>query len=308
MKINKDIIRNNNYELNALDFVAYLKLVSIRNELGTNVIKMNFQSFKQFVMIYDNRTLKKVFSSLYNNKLISKKYDKFPTKGSLNIELTPIPNKDMIDIPTTIFDEFIEIGHKGVHLVSYLLTYHDDSNYDYSEIIQSTVIQERLIMKRDSFIHYYGKIKANKKYSFLTDKVIFKGNETYQEKVIMPRKTFNYKNLELKLEKYLSANLFLIEERMEFIARQVEIADGRIDILARDKNNILCIIELKVVSNDEKLVFQSVYYPTQFNEPVRMITIAPDYDYKIKTALDTLGVERKSYQYNDDILIISNAN
>lgn len=58
------------------------------------------------------------------------------------------------------------------------------------------------------------------------------------------------------------------------------------------------MIELKIVNNCKDIVFQSAYYPTQFDEKVRVITICPDYTGKIKNALEKLGyVEMKEYYF-----------
>jgi RecB family endonuclease NucS len=115
---------------------------------------------------------------------------------------------------------------------------------------------------------------------------------------------------EKNLENILIKNLYIIEEGMTLIKNQYEVEKGYVDILARDKDNKLCIIELKVVANDEKLIYQSVYYPTQFKEPTRMITICPDYTKKIHTSLKSLGyVEMKTYEFDsENKIIIENFN
>lgn len=116
------------------------------------------------------------------------------------------------------------------------------------------------------------------------------------------QKTF----FEKELEQLLINNLDLIEPNMTLLGNQYKVQNGYIDILARDQNNTLCIIELKVVANDSKLIEQCVYYPTQFQEPTRMIAIAPKYNDKIYTALSYLNVEIKQYKFENDNLIIHN--
>lgn len=91
------------------------------------------------------------------------------------------------------------------------------------------------------------------------------------------------------LEKYLYKNLDLIEEGLTPIKRQFLIRDGRLDILAKDKNGTYTIIELKV-ENDTDLIFQCIYYTTQFKieknvSKVRFITISPEYTYGILSSL-----------------------
>lgn len=102
------------------------------------------------------------------------------------------------------------------------------------------------------------------------------------------------------LELFLADNIQLIEEGMELIETQFSIENGIIDILAKDKSGVLCIIELKVVGNEERILFQSAYYPTQFDEPVRMITIAPNYDKKIYLALKRIDIETLTYYLDDE--------
>lgn len=111
---------------------------------------------------------------------------------------------------------------------------------------------------------------------------------------------------EKDLENVLIKDLSIIEDGMTLIKNQFPVDGGYIDILARDKEHKLCIIELKKVKNDSKIIQQCVYYPTQFDEKVRMITIAPDYSNKISKSLRSLKyVEMKTYQLLDDSLIIS---
>lgn len=98
------------------------------------------------------------------------------------------------------------------------------------------------------------------------------------------------------LEQYLIKNLHLIEEGLQYIDRQYSIKDGRIDILARDKNRQYVIIELKV-QEDKEIIWQSLFYPMQFKkehkvDKVRMITLAPQYPNHILTPLKQIeGIE-----------------
>lgn len=94
------------------------------------------------------------------------------------------------------------------------------------------------------------------------------------------------------LEKYLIRNLDLIEKGMQLISNQYVVGNGRLDILARDKDGTLCVIELKV-EEDTNLIYQSIYYRLKIKEifkvdNVRMITIAPYYPVHIKESLKAL--------------------
>lgn len=115
----------------------------------------------------------------------------------------------------------------------------------------------------------------------------------------------NSKFIEKELENMLIKDLSVIEDGLVFIGSQYPVNKGFIDVLARDRNNKLCIIELKNAKRDTKLIEQCVYYPTQFDEEIRMITIAPDYGNKLRTSLEYLGyVEMKTFELTDNGIII----
>lgn len=306
VNISKDIIRNNGYDLKSYELITYIKLLLISEKINSDEILLDHTAFKQMVRISDNRTLKKALNALFNNNLIKNDYNRLPTKGGLSITVNKIESDDTITISNEIFNYISDLKQIGLHIVLYLKTYLDDINYDYTKLIEYETISERLMINKDTIVSHMKIIKENKEFSYLTDKKNFEGDGVYKEDYTPPKKTsYNTKNLELKLEKQLVKQIESIEKGMKYIDRQVIINDGRIDILARDKNNTLCIIELKVVSNEERLIFQCVYYPTQFKEKTRMITIAPNYDNKIKTALNSLNVEMKTYSYDNDTLIIN---
>jgi Holliday junction resolvase-like predicted endonuclease len=301
------VIRNDGFSLDHYDFIVYLKLLEYKTRFNTNVIPVDTKKLKFSLMINDNRTLKRSLNNLYNHKLIKNKINKFKPKGFNEIELIDVDGK-VFEIESFIFNHLGNLQHIGIRMVCYLLTYEDESEYDYTNMIKLKTISERLMLNVDTVVKYNKLIKKDDEYSYLTDKTIFSGYIVHKERYNIPKRNkYIRKNKEMKLEKDIIKNIEIIEKEMRIIDNQYEIKDGVIDILARDKNNTLCIIELKVVPNDEKLVFQSVYYPTQFNETVRMITIAPDYDYRIKAALQSLSyVEMKKYIYNNDNLEIIN--
>lgn len=112
-------------------------------------------------------------------------------------------------------------------------------------------------------------------------------------------------NTEKDLEELIISNLEVIEADMRIIENQFEIKNGIIDILARDKDDKLTIIELKIKNDDKNLIYQCAYYPTQFNEDVRMITIAPSYKNNIFHSLNRLGdIEMKEYKVINSKLVI----
>ena len=63
--------------------------------------------------------------------------------------------------------------------------------------------------------------------------------------------------------------------------------------------------EVKIKNDDPRLVEQCVYYPSQFDEKTRVITIAPSYSNKLYNTLSSLGyVEMKYYYIENNQLII----
>ena len=105
---------------------------------------------------------------------------------------------------------------------------------------------------------------------------------------------------EEQLEDYIADNIGIIEEGMNYLDRQIEIPGGIIDILGKDKNNNVCVIELKI-GEDKSLVWQAIHYPKEIGKryntkKVRMITVAPSYSKYILEALKEIkAVEALSY-------------
>jgi Holliday junction resolvase-like predicted endonuclease len=111
---------------------------------------------------------------------------------------------------------------------------------------------------------------------------------------------------EATLEELVCANLEQIEHGLTLVQRQYPVEGGRIDILAKDRTDTTVIIELKVSHDDPSLIFQCVYYPKQFAEKTRMITIAPYYSQRISNTLKDLDyVEPYTYIFDNDRLRIS---
>lgn len=98
---------------------------------------------------------------------------------------------------------------------------------------------------------------------------------------------------EQDVEQFLRYRLHLIEDGLRYIDHQFPVTDGRIDILAKDRNQQYVVIELKVTDHDPTIIWQCMYYPQQiklhFSTPhVRMITLAPSYKDSILTPLKEL--------------------
>lgn len=104
---------------------------------------------------------------------------------------------------------------------------------------------------------------------------------------------------ENQLEDYLVKDLNILEDGLVYMGRQVEIPGGVIDILARDSEGTICILELKI-KEDKSILWQSIHYPSEMKKrhgKVRMMTIVPTYSKPIKDALDKMEyIERYSYE------------
>ena len=101
------------------------------------------------------------------------------------------------------------------------------------------------------------------------------------------------------LEDYLIQHLDLIEDGLQFISRQFVLPEGRIDILARDIQNNIVVIELKI-DDDKKIVWQSVYYRIQMekqflNRKIRILTIMKEYPEYLLEPLIKVNVEPFEY-------------
>ena len=86
--------------------------------------------------------------------------------------------------------------------------------------------------------------------------------------------------------------------------KEYQTKEGRVDIVAKDKDGNLVVIELKT-ENDKRLIWQCMYYPDEVkkglgayekDKGVRMITVAPEYPEHIGRPLEKLGYV-ESYTY-----------
>lgn len=113
--------------------------------------------------------------------------------------------------------------------------------------------------------------------------------------------TTNIKYLsEAELEKYLIGNLDKIEEDLQLITSQMSLPAGRIDILAKDKDDNIVVIELKV-KEDKDILWQSLYYVDEIEKrygksKVRMMVIAPKMSNSLKDILRNIS-KAEIYQF-----------
>lgn len=120
--------------------------------------------------------------------------------------------------------------------------------------------------------HNFFERTLEEKYEILVKSALLKNNDVNLIK-------------EEDLEDYIVKNLNSIEDGLIYIDRQFAVEDGKIDILAKDKQGNYVVIELKVSINKE-VIWQSIYYRQQIKrikkvDNVRMIVLAPNYPNSI---------------------------
>lgn len=198
-------------------------------------------------------------------------------------------------------DDFIEISWNEMLKKNKLKLKLFISNEYYTEILKYHI----LIEINDKYDTEVLPPKLIKDIAYPQDFNIFK--RTLEEELgsymdyINNDESVSYSITENDVEDYVIKNLHLLEDGMKYLDRQVIISEGRIDILAKDKNNVYTIIEVKI-NEDKNIIWQCIYYPEEIRKiykqtKVRMITLCPDYSYHMASTLDKIpGIER--YEYN----------
>lgn len=186
--------------------------------------------------------------------------------------------------------------------------------YKRTSYYKETLILNYLTLLNEKFNVDIDIIYKSDKFSYPKDFRIVKNDEMIlEEKIsILKMSDNNIIFSEKDIEKYLKNHLDKIEDGLEFLDSQFSITDAIIDILAKDKNGKTVIIELKIEC-DERLIWQSIYYPKQYkkeykDEEIRMICLSPFYASWILSAFEELkNIELYEYKLifdNDNILDI----
>lgn len=205
--------------------------------------------------------------------------------------------------------------------VNQILTMDDFINKSYEKIIHKANINAKKIAQNEYeyniYKKYYGLLNLNKLfnttvcYPKIFKDIFYGGNHnpykrTLEEELEGIIHSFEFKSNKLSLitekdlENYLIKNVEKIEKGMKYINKEIIADGGRIDILAKDNNEIYSIIELKV-KEDKELPWQCIYYPEVIREKfrtnkVRMITLCPEYRLPMKKTLSKIeNVEMLSY-------------
>ena len=96
-------------------------------------------------------------------------------------------------------------------------------------------------------------------------------------------------SLERDLENYLASNIEILERGLRLVGRQVEVATGRVDLLAEDSEGNLVVIELKAGEAGDSSLTQLLAYISAIQEKekgrnVRGILIAHTFPDKVAYA------------------------
>lgn len=305
--------------LSAQSLYLTIKLLEVKENSGINEFHINHQKLMDLVGVRSNDTFKKILHEMYDHFIINEKVEVLNRDSHLLLSFTDkfidkIDARDSYEIPKDTLATIWNNEVKYCKLLIYLQFVNSHQDFINPLFNSAKAMQKNLGISNKTLSQLKKELSANgitweysisNKDNFLiSDKLEYVKDEDHLMNSIFPvREEDSFS--EAKLERKLIKDLNVIEVGMQLIKNQFEIKNGMIDILAKDKEGRICIIELKIVSNDEKLVFQSVYYPTQILGNPRMITIAPSYDYKIKTCLDRLEyVEMKTYRLEKGKIII----
>lgn len=213
----------------------------------------------------------------YKNMPISKYYRKENSLSNMidnkEFELQKMMNTDNITFIINQIDQYVNTELKKYRKDAYINQYRTYfALKKLNEIFQIKKIEE--VLNIDGFTQ--------------SDSRINKELECLRYLHLANFETDNLGSItEKDLEDYLISHLEEIEPGLKYVTRQLELGEGRIDILALDKKENYVIIELKIAI-DKSLIWQCMYYPDELKEMfqtnrVRMITIAPEYpEYLLK--------------------------
>jgi RecB family endonuclease NucS len=301
MKISKNIIRNNGYWLSTFDFAFYCIILKAFESNKNLTFRLNVRAVKRLLNVNDNRTIKVAIENLMNNGILKKKDVVLSRNGDIDLEFCIIGDIHYYDIPEEKLGLIQELTIYAFRIHLLYESYKDDVLY---RVPNTTEVAKILTMSRDNIIASRRLLKEK---SLLLDT----GKELDMESLTVKDdeqiEPLSVRFLEKHLEKLIIKSIHLVEDGMRVLESQYEVREGIIDILAKDKFGKKVIIELKIVDDCKDLIFQCAYYPTQFNEDVRVISICPDYTYKINMALRKLGyVEMKKYEIVENEIKIFN--
>lgn len=302
-------------DVHRISFAIYLHLLTSKQYEATFEFSVERSALKNMLSIRDNNTLKKMFKNMYDVGMLKKEITELSRKGELvlTLEEEELDENEYLIIDRNVGLKYVSLEPKYNKLICYYELYttkliHENSRkLTYREMTKVVGVNKNDLTNAVEYLNERGIMSIfNDRIKDYDQTSLFINNTSFPEKKLIKEvKESKSKLTEADLERLVCLKLNLVEEGMELIKSQLKVKEGIIDILAKDKTGQLCIIELKVVPDDVKLVFQCVYYPTQILGNPRVVTIAPDYEYRIKTSLEQLSnVTMMTYKYDKGKLLI----
>lgn len=297
----KDILSNKFYikDEKALFIYLYIRFLIIENYKGAKIKIKNVSINDKFI----DFIIKETCISNSKNEIIYKGVSFKKNFGAFN-NIKNALESWYFDI--SIIDLLLPTG-ENINVSKYIIR-------EYNEFISSSKSKMKKYKKNKIYKYYYldfSLTNLNNKFNvcivnepkmkinFLYDESYYKNclpYETICKRMISCDNINNgiYTISEYDLENFLIRNIESIEEGLTYIKRQVDLKNGRIDILAKDNKGNYVIIELKIKSNDKRIIWQSIHYKAELEamlnkNNIRVITLAPDYDESILFDLKKLG-------------------
>lgn len=181
---------------------------------------------------------------------------------------------------------------------------------------------------RVSLDQYYGLKKLNELFHVPATPIVPKMNCFVQNDLITTEELLkryeqahvfhsdDVQNLtESELQRYLSRNLYLLEDGLTLLGVEYPISDhGFLDIFAQDRDGKYVIVELKVKEDDKRVLWQAVYYKNELSKrlqeqdfcmgkkktdhgnDIRVCIVAPDFPDYILDPLRTV-TNAECYRY-----------
>jgi hypothetical protein len=133
---------------------------------------------------------------------------------------------------------------------------------------------------------------------------LFGGQQNSRKNNVKNRRS-RRKYFEMEIENMLIEDINSLENGMKVIANQLQINNAIVDVLTKDLNGNVCIIEIKNNGDDESIIFQALYYPSLINAPTRMILLCPEYCPRIAAVLSKFqNIETYTYKVENGRLNI----
>lgn len=311
-------------DIDSLSFALFCHLLIVYKSENKRKLTINYHVLKGLLQINDNRTLKRSLQIINDIGIIKTEIETLKRNAHLNVEFQEdsfieLETFESLSIHEDRLKYLLSFGHKYSKLLCYSELSTTNFKSDQKYLMTYRVMENHVGVAKSRICEYVKELRKlgvyqefEKRLQGHNEDSLIIGSFTTNDNLAVSNLlnyNVNKKLSESDLENILCKDLSVIESGMQLIQNQLKVKDGFIDILAKDSTGRLCIIEIKVVSNDERILFQSLYYPTQILGNPRMITIAPNYEDKIKYSLQQLGyVEMKTYTYENDQLTIQDIN